>query len=649
MWGEDDEFTFTLAGVGDAPMPAEAGRTATATKADKVARFGEIEFEAPGTYEYTITEEPGQAGGVTYDTAPYTVVIDVEQAADSNELVVHSLTYDGGESLTVTNEYEAEGSVRLSATKTVTGDAWPEGAEFDFELVGADGKVIDTKTATEDEPVVTFDEIEYKGFKKGSQAEYTYTVREKVPDAAVEQEDGSLMLDGITYSDEEVAVKVALADNGDGTLSAAVTADNRVVEAGDDAAYMVGEFENAAFSRTATVELSKLLYGEDGAVAFRMTPADATGAQAAVAQADGTYVYSPTQFVEWETEVKSGETTKVESPAIKFYKRGTYQYIIEEPNAPEGWDEATIRATIVVGDGEPEVSYEISKFDGADFEPVDGTVTLYNNEMVTLGFRSAAMRRFNNRHLVTAWQPEIRKVLENGALKAGEFTFELRDADGNLIGTATNDENGLVRFDAIRYERTAAANAKPEMVAQADGTETYTYTVREVAGTESAIIYSDEAITFTVTVSEQDGDLVAESDFEGGESVEVPTITNRYDTVKVHAIKYSREDLERGIKTPLVGAHYGLWMVNPDGNDVYIGTQTSGEDGGLLYDIPTLEGVAYYFKEEEPPPAGHLVDPYPTDYFTLDITDEGSFDLVYEYEFESQEKFLEYVNSKNNG
>ena len=84
-------------------------------------------------------------------------------------------------------------------------------------------------------------------------------------------------------------------------------------------------------------------------------------------------------------------------------------------------------------------------------------------------------------------------------------------------------------------------------------------------------------------------------------------------------------------------------MVNPDGADVYLGMQESDAGGNLWYDIPTLEGVVYYFKEEEPPPAGHLVDPYPTDYFTL-LIEDGQFSLKY---FASYEEAVAYTNANN--
>jgi hypothetical protein len=86
-------------------------------------------------------------------------------------------------------------------------------------------------------------------------------------------------------------------------------------------------------------------------------------------------------------------------------------------------------------------------------------------------------------------------------------------------------------------------------------------------------------------------------------------------------------------------------MANPDGNDVYMGNDIShidpaieGDKGGWLdYEVPPTPGVAYYLLEEAAP-HGHLVDPYPTDYFTIASNEDGYY-LVYQ----SDPKFFELV------
>ena len=76
-WDDDDEFTFTLSGSGDAPMPAETRITITKDDENQTASFGEIEFNAPGKYVYTVKETKGDIEGVKYDTKKHKVVIKV--------------------------------------------------------------------------------------------------------------------------------------------------------------------------------------------------------------------------------------------------------------------------------------------------------------------------------------------------------------------------------------------------------------------------------------------------------------------------------------------------------------------------------------------------------------------------------------------
>ena len=84
-------------------------------------------------------------------------------------------------------------------------------------------------------------------------------------------------------------------------------------------------------------------------------------------------------------------------------------------------------------------------------------------------------------------------------------------------------------------------------------------------------------------------------------------------------------------------------VYNTDGNDVYMGNDISDEGGNLYYNVPTTEGYAYYLLEEAAP-HGHLVDPYPTDYFTIAKNDKGYY-LVYQNEPEFF-KLVPYLEGK---
>lgn len=88
-----------------------------------------------------------------------------------------------------------------------------------------------------------------------------------------------------------------------------------------------------------------------------------------------------------------------------------------------------------------------------------------------------------------------RKVLNGAELKAGQFTFELRDADGKVVATATNDASGTIVFDGLTFDKEG----------------TYEFTISEVNGGSEDYTYDTSVKGCYVVVSEEDGKLVAEA------------------------------------------------------------------------------------------------------------------------------------------
>ena len=85
------------------------------------------------------------------------------------------------------------------------------------------------------------------------------------------------------------------------------------------------------------------------------------------------------------------------------------------------------------------------------------------------------------------------KKLEGRELKAGEFTFVLKDKDGKVIETVSNDAEGKIKFSALEFKR---------------GEEgTHLYHVEEVKGTETGMVYDGMAATVNVTVT-KDGKVL---------------------------------------------------------------------------------------------------------------------------------------------
>ena len=151
-WQASDNFTFTLTGINNAPMPDSAsGNTATLTlNQEKMSdSFGDITFQTAGQYTYMVQETSENGGGIAVDTTVYTVTVTV---SDSNGTLVPTAAYQAGESdysyseegLTFTNRFTPaavggeDGEHAISVTKVLQGRGWEAGDAFSFQLNGAD-------------------------------------------------------------------------------------------------------------------------------------------------------------------------------------------------------------------------------------------------------------------------------------------------------------------------------------------------------------------------------------------------------------------------------------------------------------------------------------------------------------------------------
>ena len=76
---------------------------------------------------------------------------------------------------------------------------------------------------------------------------------------------------------------------------------------------------------------------------------------------------------------------------------------------------------------------------------------------------------------------EAQKRLEGSPLVADQFTFELRDEDGNLLQAEKNGADGKVVFEALNYT-------------QDDIGKVYTYTISEVNDHVTGIAYDDTTV-----------------------------------------------------------------------------------------------------------------------------------------------------------
>lgn len=240
---EAGAFEFALTSRGD-----DASVVTAANAADGSVSFDALTFAVPGVYRYTLAEVPGDAAGVAYDDAVYAVEVRVADtgagalAAEVSVRDADGALVEGGVPV-FSNAYEPAGtSVVLTAEKTLSGRDLAAG-EFAFDLVDKAGAVLQT-ARNDAEGRVAFAPLAYDaadladaawegpaGAQMRSKA-FSYTVREQVPDSAVNAEGvtwaqatdeqraaGGFALDGVVYDASAFTAWVVVSDDGQGRLA----------------------------------------------------------------------------------------------------------------------------------------------------------------------------------------------------------------------------------------------------------------------------------------------------------------------------------------------------------------------------------------------------------------------------------------------
>mgnify|MGYP000010180198 FL=1 len=295
----DREFEFELVGSDDNV------RQTTKNAADGRVTFDAIDYTKVGTYHYTIKEKDNGLGGVTYDKKEIKATVKVTD--DGNGQLVAQVSYDTANP-TFRNTYLAkETTAALEANKVLTGRELKEN-EFAFDLIGPDGKVVETVKNAKDGKI-SFKELTFK-----TAGTYTYTIKEQAG-----------ALGGVKYDTKVVKATVTVTDDGQGQLHATVAYENNQ-----------NTFTNtySADKATATLSAKKLLEGrnlKEGEFEFELTGTDDQVRQTKKNAQDGSVTFD----------------------TLEYTKVGTYHYTITEKDTKLGgvkYDTKVIKATVTVTD-----------------------------------------------------------------------------------------------------------------------------------------------------------------------------------------------------------------------------------------------------------------------------------------------------------
>lgn len=433
---------------------------------------------------YTVTEDAAEGYATTVDGAEGTVT-------------------EAGATAAFTNTYgtATEGRDVSTAglfTKTLKGRDWAEGDSFQFTLTAEGGAPMPEGSAGGSKTVsvtaaagtkagtkVAFDfgsirytlnDIKDAGFaevggKRVRAKTFTYTVREAKPD------DGSAIA-GVSYDGRVATMTVTVTDDGSGNLTASTPAIAQV-SGGDFVNTYTTELD---YSARAGVRLSKTLSGramEAGQFAFTVTADAETAAKLGLETGEDAYAVAAADDGEADLVDLVGGAA---GSGVKFTDADagkTYSFTVAETKlggvgyandtAPRtvtiapGYDAATGKLTVtttVVKDGVEVARSEVSTADGAAAAPAPVTVAFQNSYEATgtLGGEGSVAI-------------DATKTLTGRAAAAGEFKFSVRDAQGNVVATASNRASGDGEAAELAFSPIAYTTGSLEQMV-ADGTAT---------------------------------------------------------------------------------------------------------------------------------------------------------------------------------
>lgn len=529
-------FAVTLTDGDGEPVSGTFGKGENAvTFADGKATFtlkdgGEkVIAGLPVGVHYTVTEDAAEG---------YTTAVN---GADGSK-AEGTVTEDGA-TVAFTNTYgtAAEGRDVSTAglfTKTLEGRDWAEGDSFQFALAGEGGAPMPEGSADGSKTVsvtaaagtkagdrvafdfgsirYTLDDIKDAGFaevggKRVRAKTFTYEVREVRPD------DGSAIA-GVDYDGHAATMTVTVTDDGSGNLTATTPAIAQV-SGGDFVNTYTTELD---YSARAGVRLSKTLSGramEAGQFAFTVTADAETAAKLGLKTGKDAYAVAAADDGEAdlgdlvggaaESDVKftDADAGKIYSFTVTETKLGGEGYTNDiAPRtvaiAP-AYDAATGKLTVtttVAKDGVEVARSEVSTADDATATPTPVTVAFENSYEATGTLGGEGNVAIN-----------ATKTLTGRAAAAGEFSFSVRDARGDVVATATNRASGDGEAAGLAFSPIAyTTDALEQMVADgtatraADGSWVIPYTVSEDGTDRLPAGVTATASSFDITVKVTD-------------------------------------------------------------------------------------------------------------------------------------------------
>lgn len=521
----EGEFSFEL--VEGEGKDAKVVATGTNNAEGKIT-MNAVKYDKPGKHTYTLREAKGNAGGITYSDAKFTIETTITDNGDGTLKAEHVLK--GTEPAEFKNTYSVtpiDTELDFGLSKAIEGREWTEGDKFSFTITAPEGTPLPdpaTVTVSKNDAKDGIAAIKFGKIHYTAAGTYKYEIRENAGNAV-----------GMTYDGHVATAEVTVTDNGKGVLTANVTKKEN------------GRFTNTYrseldYAAAGGLKLSKTLSGRpmtEGQFTFTVTPADEASAKA-LGLHEGANVYkSPAT-----AEATVGLIDILAGHEVKFTQADagkTFTYTVAEKNDGQPgytYDEAVRTVTIAIADDGAGTLTATTTVTG---NPDKGTlVTEYKTGAATV---ESAVVPFRNSYSATTDAPGgavaqvvATKTLTGRPLADGEFYFGIAYAGEKeaIEGTCVTNVNGQVSFGALHYTTEMLAdlvNAKRAIRTDTDANLAWTinYTAFEYTSPLAAkgITATTPSFSFKVIVVDNgDGTLTAKPDYGGVE----PVFENVYGT-----------------------------------------------------------------------------------------------------------------------
>ena len=524
---KEGEFSFELVeGEGKDTKVVATGKNA----ADGKITMSTIGYTKAGTHTYTLREVKGNAGGITYSDAKFTIETTITDNGDGTLKAEHVLK--DAKTATFKNTYSVtptDADLDFDLSKAIDGRDWTDSDKFSFTITAPEGTplpdpatvTVSKKDAKDGIAAIKFGKIRYT-----ATGTYKYEIRENA---------GSTV--GMTYDAHVATAEVTVTDNGKGVLIANVT-----------------KKENGRFTNTYRTELnytaagglwlSKYLDGRpmtEGQFTFTVTPADDASACALGLLPGANSFKSPAA-----AEATVGLIDILAGHEVIFTQADagkTFTYTVAEKNDGQPgytYDDAVRTVTIAIADdtagtltatttvsGGPEGTHETVHKSGEN-KVEKALVPFHNSYSATTNTPGG-----------TAAQVVATKTLTGRPMADGEFWFGIA-YQGELVAYENLKPNigGHVSFDTLHYDTKMLANLEAAGLAHRtdkDGKLAWTinYTAYEdLFGLPNGVSATTWSFGFKVIVVDNgDGTLTATVDYGGVE----PLFENVYGAEAVDA------------------------------------------------------------------------------------------------------------------